>query len=234
VCEPTLKEESKMEKTLTVGIKRGFPEDKLKKTKEPLVKKDEKGFYIFTVNENLKVYFEDFYALLEGLERKCLDDLQKIKAKLDDCDSHCEETKAYHCARKIIVEVVLKNVYGYYGDDSTLGVIMSPWCFGTVVLEKVENYKERLSRGELLDVNLPEYPYLVLRYVDEIYRKTLVELFEFPPEAFSVKWQYTEPLKRYAKILSDITTNLKTILILVQEDNPEILTDENNNLRRSY
>ncbi len=223
-----------MEKTLTVGIKRGFPEDKLKKTKEPLVKKDEKGFYIFTVNENLKVYFEDFYAFLEGLERKCLDDLGKIKAKIDHCDSRCEETKAFFCARKIIVELVLKNLYGYYGDDSTLGVIMSPWCFGTVVLEKVENYKERLSRGELLDVNLPEYPYLVLRYVDEIYRKTLVELFEFPPEAFSVKWQYTEPLKRYARILSDITTNLKSILILVKEENSGILTDEDNNLHRSY
>jgi hypothetical protein len=223
-----------MEKSLSVGIKRGFPEDKLKKAKEPLVKKDEKGFYIYTVNENLKVYFEDFYAFLEGLERICLDDLRKIKAKLDECDSRCDETKAYYCARKIIVEVVVKNVYGYYGDDSTLGVIMSPWCFGTVVMEKVENYKERLSRGELLDVNLPEYPYLVLRYVDEIYRKTLVELFEFPPEAFSVKWQYTEPLKRYAKILSDITANLKNILILVREDNSEMVTDEDNNLPRSY
>jgi hypothetical protein len=223
-----------MEKTLSVGIKRGFSEEKLKKAKEPLVKKDENGFYIFTVNENLKVYFEDFYAFLEGLERKCLDDLQKIQPKADDCDCRCDETKAFYCARKIIVEVVLKNVYGYYGDDSTLGVIMSPWCFGTVVLEKVENYKERLSRGELLDVNLPEYPYLVLRYVDEIYRKTLVELFEFPPEAFSVKWQYTEPLKRYAKILFDITTNLKTILILVREDDTEILADGNGDLRGPY
>ena len=223
-----------MEKTLTVGIKRGFPEDKLKKAKEPLVKKDDKGFYIFTVNENLKVYFEDFYAFLEGLERKCLDDLRKTKDKIESCDSRCEETKAFFCARKIIVELVLKNLYGYYGDDSTLGVIMSPWCFGTVVLEKVENYKERLSRGELLDVNLPEYPYLVLRYVDEIYRKTLVELFEFPPEAFSVKWQYTEPLKRYARILSEISINLKNILILVKEENSGILADEDNNLHRPY
>ncbi|MFH1336539.1 MAG: hypothetical protein ABII96_08475 [Candidatus Zixiibacteriota bacterium] len=223
-----------MEKTLSVGIKRGFSEEKLKKAKEPLVKRDNQGFFIYTVNENLKVYFEDFYTFLEGLERKCLDDLRKIKAKMDDCDCRCDETKAFYCARKIIVEAVLKNLYGYYGDDSTLGVIMSPWCFGTVVLEKVENYKERLSRGELLDVNLPEYPYLVLRYVDEIYRKTLVELFEFPPEAFSVKWQYTEPLKRYAKILSDITTNLKTILILMREDNTEILADGNGNLRGPY
>ena len=223
-----------MERTLTVGIKRGFSEDKLKKIKEPLVKKDDHGYYIFTVNESLKVYFEDFYVFLEGLERKCQNELKNIKDKLDNCDPRWEEAKAYYCARKIIVEVVLKNVYGYYGDDSTFGVIMSTWCFGTVVLEKVENYKERLSRGELLDVNLPEYPYLVLRYVDEIYRKTLVELFEFPPEAFSVKWQYTEPLKRYARILSEITTNLVNILMLVQENNAEVPPDGSSNRRDQY
>ncbi len=223
-----------MEKTLSIGIKRGFSDEKLKKFKEPLVKKDERGYYIFTINESLKVYFEDFYVFLEGLERRCLSELRNIREKTDNCDSRCEESKAYFCARKIIVEVVLKNVYGYYGDDSTLGVIMSSWCFGTVVLEKVENYKERLSRGELLDVNLPEYPYLVLRYVDEIYRKTLVELFEFPPEAFSVKWQYTEPLKRYAKILSDITANLANILMLVQENGPEFPTNGKSDLRGQY
>jgi len=207
-----------MEKTLSVGIKRGFSNDKLKKIKEPLVKKDEVGYYIYTVNESVKVYFEDYYTFLEGLERRCLLELRSLREKTDSCDTRCQETQAYYCARKIIVEVVLKNVYGYYGDDSTLGVIMSPWCLGTVVMEKVENYKERLSRGELLDVNLPEYPYIVLRYIDEIYRSTLVEIFEFPPEAFSVKWQYTEPLKRYAKILSDITVNLSNLLALVWEN----------------
>lgn len=208
-----------MEKTLSIGIKRGFSSDVLKKIKEPLVKKDDGGYYIYTVNESVKVYFEDFYTFLEGLERRCLFELRSLREKMEECDPRCEETKAYYGARKIIVEVILKNVYGYYGDDSTLGVIMSPWCFGTVVLEKVENYKERLSRGELLDVNLPEYPYFVLRYIDEIYRKTLVEIFEFPVEAFSVKWQYTEPLKRYSKILSDITANLLNILALVKENN---------------
>jgi hypothetical protein len=214
---------SSTEKTLTIGIKRGFPEEWLKKQKEPKVKRDERGYYINTVNENIKIYFEDFYNFLEDVEKRCLDELKSLRQKIHDCDSKREEALAYYNARKIIVEVVLKNVYGYYGDDSNLGVIMSPWCFGTVILERVENYKERLSRAELLGSNSknasppPEFPYHVLRYIDEIYKKTLLEIFKFPDEAFSVKWQYTEILKRYSAVLSDITTTLTDILSLVKE-----------------
>jgi len=211
--------DQKMEKGLSIGLKRGFPDERLKRIKEPKVKKDERGYYIYTVNEGVKVYFEDYYAFLEKAEKRCLEELKRLKEKMQRCDPKCEETSAYYCARKIIVEVVLKNVYGYYGDDSTLGVIMTPWCFGTVVLEKIEDYKERLSQGELLDVNLPQCSYSVLRYIDEIHKKTLLEIFEFPPEAFSIKWQYTEPLRRYFKVLSQLTTNLTNILLLVQEYN---------------
>ncbi|KPL01085.1 MAG: hypothetical protein AMJ91_01675 [candidate division Zixibacteria bacterium SM23_73_3] len=208
-----------MEKSLSVGIKRGFAIQKLKKNKEPKVKEDQSGYYIYTVNEGVKVYFEDFYAFLEEVEKRCSSELRSLKEKVEDCDLRCEETRAYYCARKIIVEVILKNVYGYYGDDSSFAVIMTPWCFGTVILEKVENYKERLSRGKLPDVNLPEYPYLVLRYIDEIYKKTLLELLELPPEAFSIKWQYTELLKRFSKVFSDVYANLADIFELVTEYN---------------
>jgi hypothetical protein len=214
-----------MEKTLSIGIKRGFSNGKLKKTKEPKIKNDEGGYHIYTVNEGVKVYFEDFYTFLEGIEGRCLSELVSLREKMDRCDPRCEETRAYYCARKIIVEVVLKNVYGYYGDDSTLAVIMTPWCFGTVLLEKVENYKERLSRGELLDVNIPECPYLVLRYIDEIYKKNLLELLELPMEAFSIKWQYAELLKHFAKVLSDILGNLSNILSLVRE-HPQDSSDQ--------
>ena len=214
-----------MEKTLSIGIKRGFSNDQLKKIKEPKVKNDEGGYHIYTVNEDVKVYFEDFYTFLEGIEGRCLSELVTLREKMDRCDPRCEETSAYYCARKIIVEVVLKNVYGYYGDDSTLAVIMTPWCFGTVLLEKIENYKERLSRGELLDVNIPECPYLVLRYIDEIYKKILLELLELPMEAFSIKWQYAELLKHFAKVLSDILANLSNILSLVRE-HPQNSSDQ--------
>ena len=211
------------EKTLSIGIKRGFPEEWLKKQKEPKIKRDEKGYYIYTVNENSKVYFEDFYNFLEKVERRCLEELKDLNEKISNCNPQREETLAYYEARKIIVEVALKNVYDYYKDDSNLGVIMSPWCFGTVILEKVENYKERLSKDQLLDSNsknashFPEFPYYVLRYIDEIYKKTLLEVFEFPNEAFKFRWQYTEIAKRYSEVLSDITATLTNILSLVKE-----------------
>jgi hypothetical protein len=210
-----------MEKTLSLGIKRGFSEEKLRKTSEPKVKKDAAGYYLHTVNEGVKVYFEDFYTFLEGVEGRSLRELKELKKKTERCDPKCEETRAYYYARKIIVEVVLKNVYGYYGDDSTFGVIQTPWCFGTVILEKIENYKERLSRGELPDVNLPESPYLVLRYIDEIYKNTVLDLFQLPQEAFSIKWQYTDLLKRFDGALSNACTNLANILALIKGYDPD-------------
>jgi hypothetical protein len=212
-----------MEKTLSLGIKRGFSEEKLRKISEPKVKKDAAGYYLYTVNEGVKVYFEDFYTFLEEVEGRSLRELKELKKKTERCDPKCEETRAYYYARKIIVEVVLKNVYGYYGDDSTFGVIQTPWCFGTVILEKIENYKERLSRGEFPDVNLPESPYLVLRYIDEIYKNTVLDLFQLPQEAFSIKWQYTDLLKRFDGTLSNACTNLANILALIKGCDPDPL-----------
>jgi hypothetical protein len=210
-----------MEKTLSIGIRRGFTEDKLKRIREPKLKNDEGGYYIHTVNEGVKVYLEDFYAFLEGVEGACLSELRSLRTKMGNRDPKGDETQAYYCAKKIIVEVVLKNVYGYYGDDSSLAVIMSPWCFGTVVLDKVINYKERLSRGEAPDVNLQESPYLVLRYIDEIYKKAILDVLKLPPEAFRYKWQYTEFLKRFVKVFSNIQDNLASILSLVKEYHEE-------------
>lgn len=210
-----------MAKTLGIGIKRGFPEDRLKKTREPKVRLDQGGYYINTVNEGAKVYFEDFYSFLERAEQKSLKELKSVRDKKDSCDPKREEAFAYYWARKVIIEVVLKNIYAYYGEDSNLGVIMSPWCFGTVILEKVELYKERLSRGEVPDTDLPKYPYLVFRYIDEVYKRTLLDIFELPPEAFSLKWQYAELLKNFAGVLSEIHSNLSNILSLVKEQHQE-------------
>ena len=96
---------------------------------------------------------------------------------------------------------------------------MTPWCFGTVVLEKVEVYRDRLSKGEVNDPNTGDYPYDVVRYMDEIYKVVLLELFDFPEKAFQMRWQYSEILRRYSGILSDITTRLQSVLNTVKNFN---------------
>jgi len=201
---------------LSDGIERGFPPERLKRVKEPKVHKDDGGFFIFTLNENAKVYFEDFYQFLEKVEKRCLKEKRELEKKIIEFDPERTETLSYYRARKIIIDLVLKNVYSFYGDSGNLGVIMTPWCFGTVILEKVESYKEMLSCGEIQDFNIPEYPYFVLKYLDEIYKKTLLEIFDFPEKAFKVRWQYTEMFKRYAKLLPDIIGGLETILLLIK------------------
>jgi len=57
---------------LSNGMKRGFSPERLKRFREPKVHKDEGGYYIYTINENVKVYFEDYYKFLESAEKRCL------------------------------------------------------------------------------------------------------------------------------------------------------------------
>jgi len=201
---------------LKTGIKRGFQKERLPSLKEQRVKRDEGGYYVLTLNENAKVYFEDYYQFLERVEARCLEEKKKLDHKILQCDPDRIECLSYYRAKRLLTDLVLKYIYTYYADSSNLGVIMSPWCFGTVILEKVEVFKERLSKGEIHDPNIPDYPYFVLKYLDEIYKKTLLELFEFPEKAFSIRWQYSELLKRYSKILSNISGALQSILFMVK------------------
>jgi len=198
------------------AMKRGFPAEWLKNRSEPRIKKDENGYYIYTLSENIKVYFEEYYQFLELLAAKCR--LEKIRQarQIEECDPRRNETLSYHRARKIIVELILRAIKSFYTDKNNLGVVMTPWCFGTVILEKVEIYRDRLARGEVQDPNIAEYPYDVVRYIDEIYKSTLLEIMEFPPEAFKMRWQYTELIKRYSQALSNITTSLQSILLTVR------------------
>ncbi len=63
---------------------------------------------------------------------------------------------------------------------------------------------------------MPDYPYYVIRYIDEIYKSVLLELFDFPEKAFEMRWQYSELLKRYSKILTNITTSLHSVLGMIK------------------
>ncbi|MEW5701348.1 MAG: hypothetical protein AB1792_03870 [Candidatus Zixiibacteriota bacterium] len=195
---------------------RGFSPSRLENQREPKVKKDERGHYIMTLSENLKVYFEDYYQFLELLAARCQQDLAHTQELLAGCGPEHAETLSYCRARRIIVDLVLKNVRVFYAERHNLGVVMTPWCLGTVMLEKVELVRDRIARGELTSVDVGEYPYDVVKYIDEIRTKTLMDIFDFPPKAFALRWQYTELIKRYSQALTNVTTSLQNILELMK------------------
>ncbi len=198
------------------NYKRGFTEDKLKGTLEPKVKYDEGGFYILTISENVKVYFEDYYRFLESSYGRCMAELGRVEEKLRSLGKEWNESRAFYTAYLLILQLVAKNIRTFYTDGSNFGVVMTPWCFGTVVLEKVEIYRDRLAKGLVAEERVPENVYYVIRYIDEIYKKTLLELFDFPEEAFKMRWQYSELLKRYSRVLQNITGSLQSVLMLVK------------------
>lgn len=197
-------------------FQRGFSPERLATTQEPKIRQDGNGYYIMSLSENTRVYFEDFYSFLRityeraATARKALDD--KISATSDDS----AETLAYYRANGVIVDLLMRAIRRFYTDGSNFGVIMTPWCFGTVVLEKVEVYRDRLSKGEVRDSNVPGFPYDIVKYVDEIHKVVLLELFDFPEKAFQMRWQYSEILRRYSGILADITGRLQSVLATVK------------------
>ncbi|MCP4581158.1 MAG: hypothetical protein GY839_06035 [candidate division Zixibacteria bacterium] len=201
---------------LTNGLERGFTPEILKKTRDPRISRDDDGYYIFTASENIKVYINLYYKFLEKSEKRALMEYKIAKEKVESTSEEHEETLAYYRARKIILEQLLKNIYKYYADSTNSSSLMTPWCFGTIVLEKIEIYRDKISKGQVHDSNIPEYPFYVLQYIDETYKKSLLDLFDFPEKAFSMRWQYTELLKRYSKVLSDVTNSLQNVLQMIK------------------
>lgn len=193
-------------------FQRGFSQERLTSVKEPKIRKDEIGHYIMSLSENSKVYFEDFYGFLRATYEKAKNERISIRTKIEQTPISQCETLAYYRARLVIIDLLTRSIMRFYTDGSNLGVIMTPWCFGTVVLEKIEVYRDRISRGEVEDSNIPDYPYYVVKYIDEIYKIALLELFDFPQEAFQMRWQYSELLKRYSRILTDITGSLQSVI----------------------
>lgn len=198
---------------------KGFSNERLNSTREPRVRKDDQGFYIMSLSENSPVHFDDFYKFLEVTYERASAARRKLDERMNETDEEQSETVAYYRANGVIVDLLMRTVRRFYTDGSNLGVVMTPWCFGTVVLEKVEVYRDRLSKGEVNDPNAGDYPFDVVRYIDEIYKVVLLELFDFPEKAFQMRWQYSEILRRYSGILSDITTRLQSVLNTVKNFN---------------
>ncbi len=197
-------------------FQRGFSPERLAGMREPKVRKDDTGYFIMSLSENSKVYFEDYYLFLRMVYARCKAEKEIVGHKIKMASPKAEETLAFYRAKAVILDLVMRTVLRFYTDGSNFGVIMTPWCFGTVVLEKVEVYRDRLAKGDVEDPNVPAYPYYVIKYIDEIYRTSLLELFEFPEQAFQMRWQYSELLKRYSKILTDITGSLQSVISSVK------------------
>lgn len=200
---------------------RGFSEERLGSTQEPKVRKDQKGYFIMSLSENTKVYFEDFYGFLEATYGNAMTERNRVADALLTCPANQSETISYYRAKLVIIDLLARTIRRFYTDGSNFGVVMTPWCFGTVVLEKVEVYRERLARGEVNDQNVGDYPYYVIQYMDEIYKIALLELFDFPEKAFQMRWQYSELLKRYSRILTDITSSLESVIKSVRKINSQ-------------
>jgi hypothetical protein len=203
-------------KMLDGRYQRGFSQARLASTREPKVRKDEKGHFVMSLSENVKVYFEDYYRFLEATYAKASTERNLLTEKIQQTPVEKTETLSYYRAKGVVVDLLLRTIIKFYTDGANLGVVMTPWCFGTVVLEKVEVYRDRLSKGEVRDPNIKEYPYYVIKYLDEIYKTTLLEMFDFPQRAFQMRWQYSELLKRYSKILTEITSSLQSVLLTIR------------------
>lgn len=195
---------------------RGFSTERLNSKQEPKVRRDERGFYIMSLSENARVYFEDFYAFLRLAYERAAATRKALDTRIEATPEQNVETMAYYRAKGVIVDLLMRTIRRFYTDGSNFGVVMTPWCFGTVVLEKVEVYRDRVSKGEIHDPNITGYTYDVVKYVDEIYKTVLLDLFDFPEKAFQMRWQYSEILRRYSGILADITIRLNSVLATVK------------------
>ena len=177
------------------------------------IQKDEKGYFVNSLSENTPVYLDAFYEFLEKAYITSMKDVEVCREKLTHMDEQAApELCGYLRARIVIQKLVIKTIVRFYAERQHIGVVMSPWCFGTVVLEKVEVHIERLRKGDIEDSDMSAYPYYALKYIEEAYKKILLETFELPPEAFAMRWQYAQMLKKYADILEDIKTSMTNVV----------------------
>ncbi len=201
---------------IATNLQPGFSNEVLATMNDPRIRKDEAGYFIMSLSENSKVYFDDYYKFLDLAFNRAKTEREYLNDKIASTASDNLEILAYYRARGVIVDLLMRTIKRFYADATNFGIVMTPWCFGTVVLEKIEVYRDRISRGDVQDPNVVDYPYYVVKYIDEIYKITLLEMFDFPENAFQMRWQYSELLKKYSKILTNITGSLNSVLSMIK------------------
>ena len=76
-------------------FQRGFSPERLSSTVEPKVRRDERGYFIMSLSESTKVYFEDFYAFLRTTYDRASAERDTIRRKLLETPRTMSETIAY-------------------------------------------------------------------------------------------------------------------------------------------
>jgi len=200
--------EESLDMTLNEMYTKGF-----NSTTDPLIQKDSVGYFIESLSENQVVYLDDYYRFLEIIHARCEKEIEKTRVQLIELvEADSPELTGYLSAKIIIQKHIVKTIIRFYTEKSLHGVIMTPWCFGTIMLEKVEVLTEKIRKGEVSGPDIGKYPFYVLQYLDEASKNILLDTFSFPPKAFECRWQYTTILKRYAEILEDIRTTLNRVI----------------------
>lgn len=159
-----------------------------------VIGEDEGGFFLYTISEDAKVYFEEAHGFLEQSHQRCREYLAKLE---EDTARAVEDAGTLQRlqARRELARLLLNFLEDYYTTANDLSAIMSSRCYATVFLESMEE----LDHAEIEDRTLP---LAVLDLIQEEASDLVLELLDLPPEALSRRWQYTELARRFG-VLDD-------------------------------
>jgi len=168
---------------------RGFSDERLQDLADrEIIGEDQGGFFLYTILEDAKVYFEEAYGFLEQSHQRCREYLARLE---EDMAKGVEDARDLlrlraHCE---VARRLLDFLEDCYTTSNDLTYIMSPRCYATFFLESIEG----LDHSEIEDRTLP---LAVLDLMQEETPDLLLELLDLPPEALSKRWQYVELAQR--------------------------------------
>ena len=110
--------ESRRENMLEGRFQRGFSPERLETTTDPRIRRDDKGYFVMSLSENSKVYFEDFYRFLELTYAAALTEKDTVRRRLIETRISHSETVAFYRAKAVILDLLLKNIRRFYTDGA--------------------------------------------------------------------------------------------------------------------
>ena len=156
------------------GTERGFSEYELNQLwDQEIIGQDEEGYYVFTAYENAKVYFEDYYELLEKIEIKSLNMIESTNWSMSQEENKDKLTRLY--AEKFILLRITDLTRNHYGHYQGLELISSPKAFREYAVWSIESIEEIIPQDRLQG---NQDALEVLAKVKDIYQDVLGEIME--------------------------------------------------------